>query len=60
LLCGPLFGLYDGSAEDQVVEKLGKADQNFIGGNVKKLTYQSLHARFFLAKQKVYMLSIFK
>ena len=60
MTCAPLLGIFDGTAEEEVVAKLGEpSDQGFLDF-VKQMTYKPLRVQFLLTRKKVYALTVFQ
>jgi hypothetical protein len=52
--CDGIFGLYIGTSEKRVFERLGEPTKSKINGEIKKIDYQNLNLRIVLLKQKIH------
>jgi hypothetical protein len=58
--CPELFGLRDGSREEEVLEHLGPADKEEVTDSIKVLVYNKLNAQFYLRQKVVYGVQVAK
>lgn len=56
--CPPLFGIHDGSSEEEVLSHLGKPTSEKIDGVTKTIRYSDYNLTLYLMKRQVYMLMI--
>ncbi len=52
--CTSILGIYTGTLEEKIIDKLGKPENSELTGINKKLSYPSINLFFYLEKQKVY------
>jgi hypothetical protein len=58
--CPPLFGLRDGSTEDDVRSALGVPAKEVLDGAVKRMHYPQFNVTAYLEKRRVHMLKVSK
>lgn len=56
--CQSILGIYTGTGEDDVLEKLGKPTSETIEGVTKTMVYERFGIKLHLEKKKVYMLIV--
>jgi len=56
--CPTLFGIHDGSSEDEVLSHLGKPSTEEVDGVTKTIRYPQYNLTLYLTKRKVYMLKV--
>jgi hypothetical protein len=58
LNCPSVFGLHDGSTEDDVIARLGKPTSEAVNGVAKRMVYDPYNVMFYLTKKQVYMIYV--
>ena len=58
--CPSLFGIDDGTSEKRLLETLGDPSKQSLDGVTKTMSYDKLHTRFLLSRQKVFMLTVYQ
>jgi len=56
--CPEVFGLRDGSSEEEVLKHLGKPDSDTIESSAKVLRYEAYNLTLYLVKKRVYMVTV--
>lgn len=59
-LCPYIFGIHDGSREEDVLSHLGKPTSEKIDGITKVIRYSQYNLTLYLTKRQVYMLKVSK
>lgn len=57
-LCPTIFGIHDGSNENDVISHLGQPSSERIDGVAKIIRYSQYNLTLYLAKRQVYMLKV--
>lgn len=58
--CPGIYGIHDGSSEDDVLSHLGKPASEVIDGTAKIIRYPQYNLTLYLTKRQVYMIKISK